>query len=102
MTPYAPTMPHHTDADRAIREAAALRRRLVEGAWRDDAARRQADFFAEEVRDMLPAPVLSRNAALQVWGQIATLYDDPPSVEVVDGRYPAEISSKKKVSLRSP
>lgn len=82
MTPYAPPMPHHTDADRAIREAAALRRRLVEGAWRDDAARRQADFFAEEVRDMLPAPVLSRNAALQVWGQIATLYDDPPSVEV--------------------
>jgi len=75
-------MPHHTDADRAIREAAALRRRLVEGAWRDDAARRQADFFAEEVRDMLPAPVLSRNAALQVWGQISTLYDDPPSVEV--------------------
>ena len=69
MTPYAPPMPHHTDADRAIREAAALRRRLVEGAWRDDAARRQADFFAEEVRDMLPAPVLSRNAALQVWGK---------------------------------
>ena len=82
MTPYAPTMPHHTDADRAIREAAALRRRLVEGAWRDDAARRQADFFAEEVRDMLPAPVLSRNAALQVWGQIATLYDDTPTVEI--------------------
>ena len=45
---------------------------------------------------MLPAPVLSRNAALQVWGQIATLYDDPPSVEVAGmDATPLKFSFKK-------
>lgn len=82
MNPFPPPLSHHTNADLACRESAALRRRMVEGGWREDAENRQADFFAEEVREMLPAPVMSRNAALQIWGQIATLYDDPPVVEI--------------------
>lgn len=81
MTPYCPALPHHTASDRECRESAALRRRLVEGAWIADAATRQAQYFAEEVRELLPAPVLSRNAALQIWSQIGTLYDDTPTVE---------------------
>ena len=81
MTPYCPDLPHHTASDRECRESAALRRRMTEGAWRADAEARQADYFAEEVRELLPAPVLARNAALQIWGQIATLYDDAPTVE---------------------
>ena len=88
---YTPTMPHHTAADSAMREAAALRRRLVEGGWLEDATRRQADFFAEEVRELLPRPVLSRNAALQVWSQIATLYDDDPTVSVNGEHAPAAL-----------
>ena len=89
--PFAPPMPHHTAADAATRDAAALRRRLVEGEWLEDATRRQADFFAEEVRELLPRPVLSRNAALQVWSQIATLYDDAPSVTVAGGQPVPEV-----------
>ena len=81
LTPFGPPLPHHTASDRDCRESAALRRRLVEGGWIIDAALRQAGFFAEEVRELLPAPVTSRNAALQIWGQIATLYDDTPTVE---------------------
>ena len=81
LTPFCPPLPHHTASDRDCRESAALRRRMVEGGWIIDAALRQAGFFAEEVRELLPAPVTSRNAALQIWGQIATLYDDTPTVE---------------------
>lgn len=79
--PPVPVPPWHTEADTACREAAALRRRMTEGAWIADAGMRQADFFSAEVREYLPAPVTSRNAALNVWSQIATLYDDAPTVE---------------------
>jgi hypothetical protein len=81
LTPYCPALPGHTASDRDCRESAALRRRMVEGAWMVDASMRQAQYFADEVRELLPDPVLSRNAALQIWGQIATLYDDSPTVE---------------------
>ena len=80
MTSYAPSMPHHTAADLACRESAALRRRMTEGAWQNDAATRLSTFYAAEVLELLPPPVISRNAALQVWSQTATLYDDEPTV----------------------
>ena len=82
LLPFAPSGPGHNEVDRVCRESAALRRRLVEGAWAQDAENRMGDFFSPEVRDILPPPVLSRNAALQIWSQIAALYDDAPTVSV--------------------
>lgn len=62
-------------------QQAALRRRLLEGCWADDAADREADFFAPEVRDMLPPAELSHNPFLTTHQQIAVLYDCDPKME---------------------
>lgn len=53
---------------------------MLTGEWEEDALAREADFFAEEVRMMLPAPELSHNPLLSAIQQVCITYDDPPAV----------------------
>ena len=57
-------------------QEAALRRRLLTGVWQQDARDRMSDFFAPEVRDMLPPTELSHNPFASTHQQLATLYDE--------------------------
>lgn len=62
-------------------QEAALRRRLLTGVWQQDALDRMADFFAPEVRDMLPPTELSHNPFATTHQQLSTLYDEDPELE---------------------
>jgi len=66
--------PKGVDADRCAMQA--LRLRMLTGAWAEDALQREADFFAPEVRAMLPPAEVSRNAFKSCIEQVAILYDE--------------------------
>lgn len=70
-----------SDADQARIEAQGQRRRLLEGRWMVDALDRQVAFYSKESRNHLPAPDLSRNPVLEIVVQLATLYDDMPTLD---------------------
>ena len=59
------------------------RRRMLDGDWREEAEDRLADFFADEVREFLPAAELSRNPAASYTAQLAILYDEPYTVDII-------------------
>jgi hypothetical protein len=86
MHPTAPPMkPWHADADTTLQADAAIRRRLVDGTWREDAAMRLGEFFSAETRSLLPSPDLSQNPFKQIVDQIACLYDVVPTASA-DGQ----------------
>ena len=71
--------PPEAESDRIQEQS--LRRRLLTGAWARDAANREADLFAPEVREMLPPAELSHNPFATTHQQIACLYDEDPELE---------------------
>lgn len=75
MTPPLP------EPERFRIQEAALRRRLLSGVWQQDALDRMCDFFAPEVRDMLPPTELSHNPFASTHQQLANLYDEDPELE---------------------
>lgn len=80
-----PTMPRPKDAEECARwEEQGLRLRLLTGQWAEDALQREADFFAPEVRSMLPPAETSRNAFKSCVEQVAILYDEEWQVSAKD------------------
>lgn len=88
--------PKGTEAARCATQA--LRLRLLEGAWADDALQREADFFAPEVRAMLPPAETSRNAFKSCIEQVAILYDEEWSVSA-KGMEPEDLASVVTLTL---
>ena len=82
--------PKGADADRWALQA--LRLRMLTGCWADDALQREADFFAPEVRAMLPPAEVSRNAFKSCIEQVAILYDEEWQVSAV-GVEPEDIAA---------
>ncbi len=60
----------------------ALRRRLVEGCWANDARTRHQQFFSNAVWSFLPPPDLSHNTHLVYTDALSTLYDVDPVVTI--------------------
>lgn len=76
------TMPAFLNPDDAARVAhSALRRRLLDGSWGDDATTRHQQFFSAETHVYLPPPELSHNAMLLFTDAKSTLYDEAPKTE---------------------
>lgn len=76
--------PLFADPDDAARAAhSGLRRRLMDGAWADDAATRHQQFFGAETASFLPPPDLSHNAFLLFVDAKSTLYDIAPRARPV-------------------
>ena len=76
-------MPRPVDACDSERwDESSLRHRLVTGRWQGDALDREADFFAAEVREHLPAPEISHNPVLSGIQQCNVLYEEDPTVTV--------------------
>ena len=87
-----PTMPQPKGADADRWAEQALRLRMLTGAWADDALQREADFFAPEVRAMLPPAEVSRNAFKSCIEQVAILYDEEWQVAAA-GMEPEDIAA---------
>jgi len=79
------TMPRPSDPEECARwDEQSLRLRLLTGQWPEDALQREADFFAPEVRAMLPPAETSRNAFKSCTEQVAILYDEEWIVSAKD------------------
>lgn len=79
------------DASRWQWSSAILR--MLDGEWDADAEQRLADFFAPEVRELLPPAELSCNPILSINAQKAVLYDDAPDVSLaVEGGADLDLS----------
>lgn len=76
------SVPAFRNGDDAARVAhSALRRRLLDGGWADDATTRHRQFFSDATHDFLPPPELSHNAFLLFVDAKSTLYDEAVKVE---------------------
>lgn len=75
-----PSPKHPADQARVAEQA--MRDRVLTGSWLADAMWRESTFFDESLRDSMPLPELSRNPALSIHRQLATLYDESPRVTV--------------------
>ena len=80
MTPPRP--PDEADCSRW--DITAGRVRMVDGKWLQDAEEAIRGWFAVEIQLTLPRPELSRNPLLAFVNQIATLYDHPYRVAILD------------------
>lgn len=65
--------------------------RMLDGEWGTDAEGRLADFFAAEVRELLPPAELSCNPELSIHAQKSILYDESPEVHA-DGVDPEDMA----------
>jgi hypothetical protein len=70
-----------TDADQARCIEQAMRYRVLKSAWTEDALEREKDFFDKQLSDSFPPPETSRNPALMIVDQLATLCDDQPETD---------------------
>lgn len=77
---WTPRPPDTADAQRWDYSACILR--MLDGEWDADAERRLADFFAPEVRELLPPAEISCNPVLSINSQKCVLYDDDPEVSI--------------------
>ena len=86
-------LPPATDANRPPPSTPATRdrwattgvaHRMISGAWQEDAERRLAEFFGEEVVDFQPSAVTAICLLRSFAEQTATLYNGPVTVHVED------------------
>ncbi len=74
-----PPLPDAGDQPR--RDHSRLRRRLLEGWWRQDLDRRISEFFHSSTAERLGYRDMSRNLFRQLTLQLSQLYTDPPRIE---------------------
>ncbi|MEL6341535.1 MAG: hypothetical protein AAFV53_00275 [Myxococcota bacterium] len=63
----------------------AMRWRVLNECWMQDARWREETFFNSQLIESMPHPDLSRNPAVMVVSQLATLYDEAPTVRLSGG-----------------
>jgi hypothetical protein len=67
------------------------------GAWKSDAEKRLREFFNDETWEFLPEAVIAFNAALALWTQTATLFDEPVATHAMG--QPLDDVAKAALSL---
>ena len=86
-TEHATRYPPILDADDQARiEQQAMRWRVLNECWRQDALWRESTFFDQQIRESMPEPDTSRNPASHITSQLATLYDEAPVVTLADAQ----------------
>lgn len=94
--------------NRMLRQAwehTAVRHAILSGEWDQYAEDRMADFFAPEVRALLPSPETSGNPALSLVLQMSMLYDEEPTTTVYADRtltvpMPDEVTDRLLVPMQ--